>query len=114
MDYQLVDADQHYYETADSFTRYLPEEFRRRSIQWADVEGRPRMLVGGRVFRMIRNATFNPVSSPGALQAHFRGMEDVGRTGFGELGPVREEFQHRENTLQAYHQFFRPYKECVE
>lgn len=99
MDFDLVDADQHYYETADAFTRYLPAEFRRRSVQWADVEGRPRMIVGGRLFRMIPNATFNPISAPGALQAHFRGMGDANQTAFGELGPVQEEYQHRDARL---------------
>jgi predicted TIM-barrel fold metal-dependent hydrolase len=99
VEFDLVDADEHYYETRDAFTRHLPQDLRRRSVQWADVEGRTRMLVGGRVFRMIPNADFDPIAAPGALQKHFRGMDDPGRTRFGELGPVREEYQHREPRL---------------
>ena len=31
--YKAIDADNHYYETLDAFTRHLDEAFRRRGVQ---------------------------------------------------------------------------------
>ena len=36
---RCFDADQHYYETADAFTRFLDPKFAKRSVQWADLDG---------------------------------------------------------------------------
>ena len=33
LDYKAIDVDNHYYEPVDSFTRYLPKEFKRRGVQ---------------------------------------------------------------------------------
>ena len=67
------DADNHYYEAEDAFTRHIPRDMAKRCMQWAEIEGKKRLLVGGRVNRFIPNPTFDPVSKPGALDAYFRG-----------------------------------------
>jgi predicted TIM-barrel fold metal-dependent hydrolase len=67
------DADNHYYEALDAFTRHLPAGMGPRCVQWADIDGKKYHVVGGRVSRAVANATFNPISKPGCLSEYFRG-----------------------------------------
>ena len=60
------DADQHFYEPVDAFTRFLEPEFR-HAIRWVRQDNRQLLLVGDRLFRMIPNPTFDPIAKPGAL-----------------------------------------------
>ncbi|MEJ7585762.1 MAG: amidohydrolase family protein [Acidimicrobiales bacterium] len=67
----------------------------RRAMQWADVDGRRRLLVGGRINRFIPNPQFDPVARPGCLDDYFRGRspaDDI-RGAFGELEPIRSEYR---------------------
>ncbi len=88
--FRPFDADNHYYEATDAFTRYFPREFRKRGVQWAEIDGKQRLVVGGRVNRFIPNPTFDPVARPGALDDYFRGKKpgDDIRAAFGELEPI--------------------------
>src|SRR5581483_7142930 len=88
LDFKLFDCDNHYYEAADAFTRHLDPAFRKRAMQWGDIEGRRRLLVGGKINRFIPNPTWDPVSKPGALDDYFRGRNPGGSDTaslFGEL-----------------------------
>jgi predicted TIM-barrel fold metal-dependent hydrolase len=67
------DADNHYYEALDAFTRHLDPAWGPRTIQWAEIGGRSYHVVGGRVSRAVVNPTFDPVASPGVLKDYFRG-----------------------------------------
>lgn len=98
VDFAVFDADNHYYEARDAFTRHLEPTMRRRAMQWAQVEGRERLLVGGKVNRFIPNPTFENVSRPGALADYFRaksGVTDM-RAAFGELEPITERPEYRD------------------
>ncbi|MCW2620760.1 MAG: hypothetical protein JWL64_362, partial [Frankiales bacterium] len=70
----IYDADQHYDEAADSFTRHLDLAYS-YAFQWvtSQAPGRTHLLVADNVFMMISNPAFNPVGKPGALAAYFRG-----------------------------------------
>ena len=66
MDFQPIDADNHYYEPLDAFTRHLDPKFKR--------PGRParcrtassvQLLIGGKVNRFVPNPTFDPIIVPG-------------------------------------------------
>jgi predicted TIM-barrel fold metal-dependent hydrolase len=72
-DARPFDADNHYYEALDAFTRHLDPRLGPRTIQWADIGGRKYHVVAGRVSRAVVNPTFDPVAKPGALHAYFRG-----------------------------------------
>ena len=37
LDFRIVDADNHYYEATDAFTRHLEPAMAKRTIQWAEV-----------------------------------------------------------------------------
>ena len=67
------DADQHYYEALDAFTRHLDPALGPRTVQWATIEGRQYHVLGGKVSRAVTNATFDPISKPGCLSEYFRG-----------------------------------------
>jgi hypothetical protein len=54
------DADNHYYEAEDAFTRYQSRDMANRCMQWVDLNGRRRLLVAGTVNRFIANPTFDP------------------------------------------------------
>jgi len=67
------DADNHYYEALDAFTRHLDPAWGQRCIQWAEIDGRKYHVVGGRISRAVVNPTFDPVAKPGVLKDYFRG-----------------------------------------
>lgn len=73
IDTRPFDADNHYYEALDAFTRHLPESWGPRTIQWAEIDGRKYHVIGGRVSRAVVNPTFDPVAQPGVLKDYFRG-----------------------------------------
>jgi predicted TIM-barrel fold metal-dependent hydrolase len=90
VDFQLFDADNHYYEATDAFTRHLDPRFAKRAMQWGEINGKQRLIVAGRVNRFIPNPTFDPVAKPGALDDYFRGQKagDDIRAAFGDLEPI--------------------------
>lgn len=90
VDFQLFDADNHYYEAPDAFTRYIDPKFARRGMQWITIEGKTRLMVDGRLNRFIPNPLFDPVAKPGVLDDYFRGRtpgDDI-RSAFGDLEPI--------------------------
>ena len=89
--FQFFDCDNHYYEALDAFTRHIEAPYKKRAIQWAQLDGKQRLLVGGRVNRFIPNPTFDPVGKPGALDEYFRGRNPRGadlNALFGDLEPI--------------------------
>src|SRR5438045_1866925 len=93
--YPVFDADNHYYEAPDAFTRHVPRKMAPRCMQWAEVEGRTRLLVAGKVNIFVPNAQFDPVSKPGQLYEYFKGENPEGldmRALFGELEPIHIEY----------------------
>jgi predicted TIM-barrel fold metal-dependent hydrolase len=87
---RAFDADNHYYEATDAFTRHVDRSMQSRCMRWAEVDGKQRLLVGGKVNRFIPNPTFDPVAKPGALIEYFRGKASVDNLhgAFGELEPI--------------------------
>ncbi len=99
--FRPFDADNHYYEATDAFTRHIPKDMERRCMQWVELGGKQRLLVGGKVNNFIPNPTFDPVSKPGALDQYFRGKvagADL-RTMFGELDPIPAAYRDRDERL---------------
>ncbi len=73
------DADNHYYEAVDAFTRHIEPEYAKRAMQWAEVNGRQMLLVGGKINRFIPNPTFDRLSAPGSPRGLLPGQEPQGR-----------------------------------
>jgi predicted TIM-barrel fold metal-dependent hydrolase len=102
----IFDADNHYYEAPDAFTRHLDPELAPRCVQWAQIDGRSYHVIGGRVSRAVSNATFDPISKPGCLYDYFRGNA-VGVNPLALLRdsePVRPEYRERDARLQVLDQ----------
>ena len=96
--FAAFDADNHYYEATDAFTRHLDPKLAKRAVQWAEIDGKARLIVGGRVNRFIPNPTFDPVARPGALDEYFRGKragDDI-RAAFGDLEPINPAYRNRD------------------
>ena len=70
--YEMFDADQHYYETEDAFTRHLPDEFARRLYWTTSDRGHRKLIIDGQVYEYIANPTFDPISVPGSLVEMYR------------------------------------------
>ncbi len=75
-DHPVFDADNHYYEATDAFTRHLDPALGARVIQWCEINGRSYHVIGGRVSKAVTNPTFDPVAFPGAMYDYFRGNPD--------------------------------------
>jgi len=71
--YTPFDADNHYYEAEDAFTRHVPPAMQARCVQWAEINGRKHHIVGGKLARAVSNPTWNPIAKPGAISDYLRG-----------------------------------------
>ena len=94
----VFDADNHYYEALDAFTRHLDPKLGARAVQWAEIDGRQYPLVAGKISRAVTNATFDPIAKPGALHDFLRGRGD-GRSAYALLRdhePIRSEYLDRD------------------
>lgn len=104
LDFRYFDCDNHFYEAKDAFTRHLDPALRKRGMQWATIDGKERLLVGGKLNRFIPNPTWDPISKPGALDEYFRGRNPRGADTpdlFGELDRLADhpEYQDRDARL---------------
>jgi predicted TIM-barrel fold metal-dependent hydrolase len=100
--FKAFDADHHYYEAEDAFIRHVDRRMQNRCMQWAEIGGRKRLLVGGKVNRFIPNPTFDPVAQPGILDEYFRGRNPEGKSVpelFGRLDPISPAYRNREARL---------------
>ena len=92
---RAFDADNHYYEATDAFTRHVDKRMQSRCMRWAEIDGKQRLLVGGKINRFIPNPTFDPVAKPGALIGYFRGKTSITNlhSAFGELDPIQPAYR---------------------
>ncbi len=81
--YSTFDADNHLYETTDSFTKYLPKEYE-GIVQYVEVRGRTKIALRDKISNYIPNPTFSRVAVPGG------GGQDITKGG-GGFGGVRTE-----------------------
>ena len=96
-----IDADNHYYETLDAFTRHLDPAFRLRGVRAVRDGTRVEILIGGRSNRFIPNPTFDPVIVPGCTDAQFRGQipEGVDPRSLQRVEPLSACYQDRDARL---------------
>lgn len=97
VDYQLCDADQHYYEPADCLTRHLDPAFR-SVVRWADVGGRKTVLIHGKQLTVVPNPTYDPVGAPGSMEVYFRAENHDAREmrDIVTMQPIQPEYRDRD------------------
>ncbi len=78
-DFPVFDADNHLYETEESFTRHLPDRYR-GAIEYVSLRGRTKIMVRGTISEYIPNPTFEVVARPGAQEAYFRDGNPEGKS----------------------------------
>ena len=79
LDFPIFDADNHFYETQESFTRHLPDRYK-GAIDYVDVHGRTKIMIRGTVSEYIPNPTFEVVARPGAQEEYFRDGNPEGKS----------------------------------
>ena len=78
MDFRIFDADQHYYEAEDCFTRYASQRMvKEKFVRWVtEADGkRRRLFVGGKAANVIGNPTFDPITTPGIYHETLKKLE---------------------------------------
>jgi len=69
--FHIFDADNHFYETSDAFTRYLPKHLE-GLFKYVEVDGRTKLAINDRISEYIPNPTFEVVAPPGLYEIRNR------------------------------------------
>ena len=98
MDFRPIDADNHYYEPLDAFTRHLEREYSERGVRVMQEGKRTQLVVGGRLNRFVPNPTFDPIVVAGCIDPFFRGQvpDGVDPRTMIRVEPLRPEYQDRD------------------
>ena len=79
LSFPVYDADNHLYETEESFTRHLPKEYD-GLIKYVQINGRTKIAVRNVVSDYIPNPTFEVVARPGAQEEYFKSGNPEGKS----------------------------------
>jgi predicted TIM-barrel fold metal-dependent hydrolase len=102
VDYQLFDADEHYYEAEDALTRHL-DSGHRGVVRWAEIDGRRTLVINGRLLTVVPNPTYDPVGVPGSLERYFRADNTDGTPirDMIRMHAIRPEYRERDRRVAA-------------
>ena len=105
--YAAFDADNHYYEALDAFTRHVDPKMQPRCVQWCEMNGRKYHVVGGIVSHAVVNPTFDPVAKAGAMHDYFRGNPDKLQPYefLREREPIPAEYRNRDARIAKLDEF---------
>ncbi|MBW2725222.1 MAG: amidohydrolase family protein, partial [Deltaproteobacteria bacterium] len=106
IDYPAFDADNHYYEAPDAFTRHVPKAMQPRCVQWAEIDGHMHHIVGGKLAHAVKNPTWNPIAKPGAISDYLRG-NPLGKDSkdlLGEREPLPDYYMNHDARVQKLEQ----------
>jgi predicted TIM-barrel fold metal-dependent hydrolase len=101
IDFPAFDADNHYYEALDAFTRYVDPKMASRCVQWCEMGGRKYHVIGGKVSHAVVNVTFDPIAKAGAMYEYFRGNPH-GRTPedfLRDREPIPDYYRERDSRI---------------
>jgi len=103
----LFDADNHYWESTDAFTRYRDPRFAERGVQVQDVEGALRYVIDGEVVQALPGpADVHAPPAPGSFMDYFAGK--LSRRDFGASFTVppseHPEWYNRDERLEVMDQ----------
>src|SRR5882672_6957952 len=87
LSYKIYDADNHYYEPDDCFTRHIESRFKTETV-WIDRHGDApgRMYIGKSRCNFFSVGAGDSVGPPGIMKAFLRGDSDEG--GSPSLEPI--------------------------
>src|SRR5258708_3648436 len=89
LDFPVFDADNHLYETTEAFTKFLPKEYEGLT-RYVELNGRPKIAVGGMISDYIPTPPSEVVAAPGAQEEYFRSGNPEGKSRREIMGkPIR-------------------------
>jgi predicted TIM-barrel fold metal-dependent hydrolase len=93
--YRTVDADNHYYETRDAFTRHIESRFADRTlrVERGD-DGEDRMILDGRPY-VFSDPKFDKTNPPGSLLSNLRDPERKAYASAFSADAMLPAYQHR-------------------
>lgn len=97
LDYPIYDADHHFYEPPE-IVNNLPKSLKKH-MYFAEINGRTKLVVNGRVSDYIPNPTFEVVAPPGAHEKWYRKQNPDGlsmRELVGDIGTSKPEYYNAE------------------
>ena len=101
LSFPVYDADNHLYETEESFTRHLPKEYD-GLIKYVQINGRTKIAVRNVISDYIPNPTFEVVARPGAQEEYFKSGNPEGKSRREIMGePMRAIPAFREPEARA-------------
>jgi predicted TIM-barrel fold metal-dependent hydrolase len=109
IDYKLIDADNHYYEAEDAFTRHGDESVK-RYVKWIQDGKRRNLMFGGNLSDTPANPTFNPIAKPGAFHQRLKDLEsgkgrdenwEFAKSQYGQLEPLPDAYRQRDVRLDV-------------
>lgn len=105
LDYPMVDADQHYYETDDCFSRFIEPRFRERTVELVSVDGRPAQpYLGGRPCGFYKASPCAAIAKPGAMLEYFKSGGGTGDAlGYGGVISADDLPESRNRELRLAH-----------
>ena len=108
----MIDADNHYYEAEDAFTRHGGPDVK-AFVRWIS-EGRKRhVMFGTSLSTSLPNPTFDPIALPGVFQDRLQELESgsgdralsrMDKRRYGELVPISPAYRDREARLDVMDQ----------
>ncbi len=95
------DCDNHFYESAESFLRYLPDRYK-KALRFIELDGKTKMLVNGKLSDYIPNPTFEVVAAPGSTVEYLKGNNPEGKSYRDFMQPQRCIPEYRVKTEKRY------------
>lgn len=92
---EIVDADTHYYETRDAFSRHLEAQYADDAIRPEVVNGREILMVGQRPFTFMDSLFFDSAVRPGSLVEMLRSMRSGDLTDSAVSAPIDPAYTDR-------------------
>lgn len=117
----VFDADNHYWETSEAFTRHRDPKFRDRGLQIKEIDGAMRYVVKDQVFQGSRGpGDVAPRPAPGSLLGLFSGKTRLGNWDAFNMMPKEMPYSYdRETRLQVMdeqgiaHAWMFPSQACI-
>jgi predicted TIM-barrel fold metal-dependent hydrolase len=104
IDFRLFDADNHYYEPRDAFSRHLEPRFRDKGIRVVrNVRGEEQVMIGSRLFTFLDDMemNFDTTLRPGSLREFLRSLaSDDPKEAEAVTIPVEPAFVNRDARLR--------------
>ena len=97
----IFDADNHYYEPTDCFTRFMPAATADEAIRVVQVEGARQVLVGDRPFTFLHDPFRETTAKPGSLREMLRNMKSgIAVEENPTIEPIRPAYRDRTARLE--------------